>query len=216
MPNQSGNAYGLTTLCPLEGDSDKDRSFAAVVRARLKGLDLNEDSPLSKVPNLYLCRFFILDEATYQGSPAKLDRLKSKYLVFVCDFHGPLEPFLANMWDSAKETIASVWEFCVGFKSRVNDRDGFARYIKTCQVTTTFYFNGSTDEPVEEQLKALYLKQEFAKFAADNQGKTAAALQGAFEEFAKRVEPSNLAGPTWRPGASSLEVAEVDGRRTLP
>jgi hypothetical protein len=214
MPNESGRAYGLTTLCPLLGDGDEDRSFAAEVRLRLRNLPLDEDSPLAQVPNIYLCRLFVLDQATYQGSPARLDRLKSKYLVFVCDFHGALEPFLKGMWTNASSTISAVWEFCVGFNARVRDADSFVRYIEKCQVTTTFYFNGSTDEPLAEQLKALYLKQEFAKFAAANQGKSAVDLQRSFEEFARRVEPSNLAAPTWRPGASTLAVAEVGGRGT--
>jgi hypothetical protein len=208
MPNQSGNAYGLTTICPLEGDGHHDRSIAATVRERLKNLPLHERSPFARVPDLYLCRLFVLDELTYQGAPAKLDRLRSKYLVFVCDIHGPLEPFVDGLWENAKDALLSLFEFCVGFKT-VRDRGTFASFLKKCQVTTTFYFNGSTDVSLAEQLKALYLKQEFAKFAAAHQGQSAAELQGAFEDFVKRVLPSNLAGPTWRAGASTLDVAET-------
>ena len=208
MPNEAGAAYGLTTICPIESDARQDRSFATIIRQRLKDLPLHEHSPLARVPNLYLCRLFVLDELVYQGSPARLDHLSSKYLVFVCDLHGPLNPFLAGLWDNAKETLASLFAFCVGFKE-VHDAGTFAAFIKKCQVTTTFYFNGSTDAPLAEQLKALYLKQEFAKFAMDHQGLPADALQRAFEDFVKRVEPSNLASPTWRAGASSLDVAEV-------
>lgn len=208
MPNEAGAAYALTTICPIENDAHQDRSLAAIVRERLKDLPLHEHSPFARVPNLYLCRLFVLDELTYQGSPAQLDRLLSKYLVFVCDLHGPLDPFLAGLWANANETLAALFAFCVGFKE-VHDAGTFAAFIKKCQLRTTFYFNGSTDEPLAEQLKALYLKQEFAKFAMDHQGWKANALQRAFEDFVKRVEPSNLASPTWRPGASSLDVAEV-------
>jgi hypothetical protein len=73
-------------------------------------------------------------------------------------------------------------------------------------VTTTFYFNGSTDVPLAEQLKALYLKQEFGKFARSHFGKSPAEVQKAFARFVAEAEPSNLAKPTWRAGASSLEV----------
>jgi hypothetical protein len=208
MPNKAGDAYALTTICPLENDARQERSFAAILRQRLKDLPLDEHSPFARVPNLYLCRLFVLDELTYQGSPARLDRLRSKYLVFVCDLHGPLQPFLGGLWDNAKETLASLFGFCVGFK-QVRDGETFGAFIRKCQVTTTFYFNGSTDAPLAEQLKALYLKQEFAKFAMDHQGQKADVLRRAFDDFVKRVEPSNLAGPTWRPGASSLDVAEV-------
>jgi hypothetical protein len=57
------------------------------------------------------------------------------------------------------------------------------------------------------------LKQELGKFAqvnqrhADGASKDAAQLQRAFKEFVARTQPFNLAGPTWRPGASSLDVA---------
>lgn len=208
MPNTAGDAYALTTLCPLENDAHQDRSFAALLRQRLKDLPLHEQSPFARVPNLYLCRLFVLDELTYQGSPARLDSLRSKYLVFVCDLHGPLDPFLGGLWENAKEALGSLFAFCVGFKE-VRDQASFVAFVKKCQVTTTFYFNGSTDVPLAEQLKALYLKQEFAKFAMSHQGQTADVLQRAFEDFVRRVEPSNLAGPTWRAGASSLDVAEV-------
>jgi hypothetical protein len=207
MGNQSGKAYGLTVLCPLRSDTHEKQSFAAALRARLHALPLDEDSPMARVPNTYLCRLFVLDDVPYQGEPAQSERLKSKYLVFVCELHGQLETYLQGMWKNAEETINSIWEFCVGFKDDVRDADSFTRYIKKCQVTTTFYFNGSTDEPLAEQLKALYLKQEFSKFAIANQGKSAADVQRAFDEFVKATEPSNLARPSWRAGASRLDVA---------
>jgi hypothetical protein len=207
MPNESGKAYGLTTLCPIVDDEHEDRSLVSVIRARLKALPLDEDSPLTLVPDLYLCRLFVLEDVFYQDEPALLERLRNRYLVFVCDFHGPLEPFLAGMWDHARGTIERVWEHCVGFKGHVDGADDFVRYIKKCQVTTTFYFNGSTDEPLSEQLKALYLKQELGKFAEANQGKSAEETRRAFDDFVQRVEPWNLQGPTWKPGAASLATA---------
>ncbi len=209
MPNQAGNAYGLTTLCPIINGSQQDRSYAALIRDRLHELELHEKSPMAKVPNTYLCRFYVLNDVFYEGKPAEYERLKSKYLVFTSNFHGELEPYLQGMWNAARETIEQIWEFCVGF-DRVHDADGFVEYIKKCQVTTTYFFNGSTDESLAEQLKALYLKQEFSKFAFENQGKSAEELQLAFKEFVARVKPAEVSGPTWRPGASKLETAVID------
>jgi hypothetical protein len=51
-------------------------------------------------------------------------------------------------------------------------------------------------------LKALYLKQQFVKFAVSHQGLGAAELQEAFRAFIERVQPNHLAVPTWRPGQS--------------
>jgi hypothetical protein len=156
---------------------------------------------------------FVLDDVFYQGKPAHEEHLKSKYLVFVAELHGELEPFLEAMWRVSEDAIREIWEFCVAFKGVCSSGD-FVRYIKQCQVETTFYFNGSNDESLAEQLKALYLKQEFGKFVRDHQlrghdVKDAAQLQRAFTDFVARVEPFNLAGPTWRPGATDLAHAVV-------
>lgn len=213
MPNENGRAYGLTALCPLINDSQNDQSCAAIIRGRLRNLPVDEDSPLARVPNTYLTRMFVLDDVFFQGSPAGEDHLKNKYLVWVGELHGTLEPYLESMWHHCQNEIRQIWEFCVGF-SGVSSAHEFVRYIKQCQVETTFYFNGSNDEPLAEQLKGLYLKQELGKFAAANQGKDAAALQRAFREFIARVQPLNLAGPTFRPGASSLNVATLEAPNT--
>ena len=209
MPNQSGKAYGLTTLCPIMNGSQDNQSYSALTRDRLQDLPLHEKSPMAKVPNTYLCRFYVLHDVFYEGKPANLEHLKSKYLVFTSNFHGKLEPYLREMWEFASESIRHIWGFCVGF-NQVHDAESFVTYIKKCQVTTTFFFNGSTDDSLEEQLKSLYLKQEVSKFVFENQGKSPMDLQQAFKEFIARVQPANLAGPTWRPGASTLESAVIN------
>jgi hypothetical protein len=206
MPNRSGNAYGLTTLCPLVDKSKDDQSAAALVRAYLRGVPLDHASPMASVPNTYLCRLFVLDDVIYEGHPARLDHLKSKYLVFVAEIHGELEPYLRGMWENAEKFVRGAWQYCIGFGRQVHDAESFVGYIKRCQVETTFYFNGSTDESPETQLKSLYLKQEFSKFAFANQGRSAEELQRAFKAFIERVAPSDAKGPTWAPGASRLDV----------
>jgi len=206
MGNTSGRAYGLTVLCPLRDDRRGEISLVAAVRERLAGLRLDERSPMARVPNTYLCRFFVLDDLPYQGNPATSEHLQSKYLVFVCELHGDLDRYLEGMWQNAEAMIERVFEFCIGFED-VKSADEFTNYIKRCQVKTTFYFNGSNDEPLQDQLKALYLKQEFAKFVRQHQGLAAIELQQAFAAFVARTQPSNLAAPTWKAGASSLEVA---------
>lgn len=211
MPNENGNAYGLTLLCPLLDDAQADGSCATLMRDRLRNLPVDEDSPFALVPNLYLCRMFVLDDVFFQGHPAAEDHLRSKYLVFVAEIHGELEPFLKGLWQHAEPSIRSLWQLCIGFQSVSSARE-FVQYIQRCQVETTFYFNGSNDLSPAEQLKGLYLKQELAKFARAHQGQDAASLQRAFRSFVERVEPFNLARPSWRPGAGSLDVAVVGER----
>jgi hypothetical protein len=208
MPNESGRAYGLTVLCPLGNDSQDDQSYAAIVRGHLRALAVDESSPMARVPNTYLCRMFVLDDVFYESDPAHEEHLQSKYLVFVAELHGNLDTYLEGMWREAQDTIRTVWQFCIGFHKVQNARD-FVRYIKKCQVETTFYFNGSNDEPLAEQLKALYLKQELSKFVNEHQGQRPEQVQRAFKAFIDRVAPKNLASPTWRAGASSLEAAVI-------
>ena len=204
MANKSGKAYGLTTLCPIAHGARDKQSLSALTRDRLENLPVHDKSPFTKVPNTYLCRLFVLNDVFFEGKPAKYEHLRSKYLVFTSNFHGDLDTYLHGMWQSAQQDVKDIWEFCVGF-SKVNDADSFIKYIKQCQVKTTMYFNGSTDDPLREQLKSLYLKQELSKFVYTNQGKKPEVLKAAFDEFIERVQPTKLDGPTWRCGASRFE-----------
>jgi len=210
MPNQRGNAYALTTLCPLLERRSSGESPAGLLRDRLDDLQTDQDSPFAAVPDTYFVRLFVLDNVVYQGVPAALDVLRNKYLVFIADFHGELEPFLHGLWTHTEQAVRSLWADCVGFRD-VKDAASFVRYIRKCQVTTTFYFDGSNDAPLAEQLKALYLKQEFSRFVAEHQGLAAAELQQAFQRFVERTQPNTLSAPTWRPGASDLAHAVVGG-----
>jgi len=212
MSNKSGNAYGLTTLCPIINGTADHQSYSSLTREKLQAMPLDDLSPWSEVPNTYLCRLYVLNDVIYNPvntsfiihkQPKLEEHLKSKYLVFTSNFHGDLEPYLTGMWENAEQAIRETWQYCVAFE-KVDSAQDFIDYIKKCQLETTFYFNGSTDDSLDEQLKSLYLKQEFSKFAYENQGKDAAALQKAFLLFVDEVQPENLSGPTWHPGKHSL------------
>ena len=218
MPNKSGNAYALTVLCPILQGCPKlcpegmdDQTYSALIRYELQQLRVGEQSPMARIPNTYLSRLFVLDDVPYQGKPAHLEHLKSNYLVFSSNFHGELDDYLTGMWNAINQEIKAILKYCAGF-STVNNAETFIRYVKACQVTTTFFFNGSTDEPLAEQLKSLYLKQELSKFVFDNQGKGPVELQAAFQEFVRRTQPTELASPTWKAGSYHLETVVYDRR----
>ena len=204
--NQSGNAYGLTTLIPIKNGTEAGESHASQVRRLLQtwSLDRNEHSPMARVPNTYLCRFYVLNDVFYQGSPAREEHLKSKYLVFSTNFHGELETYVRGMWDNVQTELRELLHHCVAF-DRVNNASDFIDYIKRCQVDSALFFNGSTDDSLAEQLKALYLKQAFAHFVFSHQhlinrgADSAAELQKAFQAFIEYTQPE-LAEPTWQPG----------------
>ena len=211
MANVSGSAYGLTLFCPVRAGVAapafpglEGQSCAAHIRYALQQLRVGQDSPMSRVPNTYLCRLFVLDDVHFEGHPALLEHLRSAYLVFEANFHGDLETWLTGMWNNIRDEIHAVLRHCVGYE-RVTDAPSLIEYVKKCQITTTFFFVGSTDAPLAEQLKSLYLKQEFSKFVYANQGSGAAELQAAFGEFVQRTKPAELKGPTWKAGSYHLE-----------
>ena len=168
MSDLTNHAYGLTVLCPLKRGVYQNIPYASLARDRLQDLGTDEASPMAKVPNTYLSRFFILNDVFYQGGepgPKKSswftrwknrllngivsvreDHLKSKYLVFTSNFYagadGDLDTYLRGMWDHAEKEVRHIFEFCVGFDG-VEDASAFVAYLRKCQVRTTFFFNGS-------------------------------------------------------------------------
>lgn len=56
-------------------------------------------------------------------------------------------------------------------------------------------------------LKALYLQQQFTRFAVDAQGLDAAALHARFGTFLAATQPADTAAPTQRPGVVAAESA---------
>ena len=217
MSNTRGNAYGLTVLSPIKpgivsaesGLLNVGQSNVSALREHLEGFKLNAGSPFAKVPNTYLARLYVLNDVFYQGKPATYEHLASQYLVFDSNFHGKLEPYLEGMWKGMTKEAHQIWSHCVGF-DQVSDAASFTKYIKKCQVNTTFFFVGSNDVSQAEQLKSLYLKQEFSEFVFNNQGKNAAEIQSAFQEFVAQKQPSTLQQPTWRAGATNLKDAVID------
>ncbi|MCH2042199.1 MAG: hypothetical protein MK185_16325 [Saccharospirillaceae bacterium] len=213
MANEFGDSYGLTCLCPImNGQADPLAdgivdlaSYDKITRRRIQTLPLNEHSPFAQVPNTYFARLFILNDVFFQqGDNIKRDHLKSKYLVFTSNFHGKLESYLAGMWNSSEQDIRNIWQYAVGF-DKVNDATSFTEYIKKCQLTTTLFFNGSTDKSLKQQLKSLYLKQAFSEFVLLNQGKNATDLKAELTQFMQKVELDNLDSPSWVPGQTQLQ-----------
>ncbi len=213
MPNKNGNAYGLTVLCPIKNGVQDNKSYSSLTRWHLQDMQLNEHSPMAKVPETYLCRFYVLNDVFYQGGPADEEHLKSHYLVFSSNFHGDLDDYLRNMWQSITTQVIDIWKYCVAF-DKVSNANGFIDYIKQCQVKNNLFFVGANDEPLPEQLKALYLKQEFSKFVFKNQklntSENAQQLQDAFNLFIKQTQPENVTNPSWQPGACTEIINKTD------
>jgi hypothetical protein len=215
MANTSGRAYGLTTLCPIiNGVSSNKHSFGQSsveshdkeIRRVLQSLPLNESSLFANTDNTYLARLFILNDVFFQqGNDYKRDQLKSKYLCFNSNFHGDLKPYLTSLWTNNESQVREIWQHCVAFEHVTKAAD-FVDYIKSCQVKTTLFFNGSNDESVAEQLKALYVKQMFSEFVLTQQGKSGAEIKQAFKYFLQRVQLNDINSPSWKPGQTHIQL----------
>jgi hypothetical protein len=224
--NVSGKAYALTLMCPIKSGANNNVAFADAIRDQLESWNAMAMSPMALVPNTYFCRYYILDDVCTQSLPgagiwdtisdilpmmptkwrlAALpyeDHLMSRYLVFSSDFHGDLEPYLQGMWRSAEAHVRSIWRHCYGFDN-VRDAATFIDYAKRCQLDASLFFVGSNDDSLAAQLKALYVKQEFSRFAQDMQDMPADQLRQAYLQFMQRVKPRDAAEPSWTAGQSA-------------
>ena len=91
--------------------------------------------------------------------PRKVDQLNCAYLMFAADFDAvmkdgdPLpvtlpeaeqdsvrDAYARRLWETMEPDLSKIYENCWGFE-KVHDADGFADYIRRCQVETTMPFN---------------------------------------------------------------------------
>ncbi|MCH8552106.1 MAG: hypothetical protein LAT62_09230 [Natronospirillum sp.] len=207
MSNRSGNARSLIALTPIrEGVTEAGESYAYRLRRLLQTLPLHTQSPFARVPDTYLARWFLLDDVRYQGGPAKEDHLENRYLALLVQFYGPTDRWLRNLWQQAHSTLEQLYCHAWGFAD-VRTAEDWQRYLERCRVPTGYFFNGSNDDPLLAQLKALYLRQMLTHFAIEHQGASDEALHQAFLQWVQKHEPANLTAPTWQPGAATLAEA---------
>lgn len=227
--NISGNAYALTMLCPIKPGIEENRTYADLIRDQLESWNLADVSPLAQVPNTYLCRFFVLDDIYTESLPGAsiwdalsdlriipsnkqrlaalphTDHLQSSYLVFSSNLHGDIDTYLKGMWESIQAEINTIWPYCYGFEV-VNDATSFMAYAHKCCLDSALFFVGSNDDSLAEQLKALYVKQEFSRFAQETQDLPAAQLKQAYTAFMQRIKPRDVNAPTWTAGVTNAAL----------
>jgi hypothetical protein len=227
--NISGNAYALTMLCPIKPGVEGNRIYADLIRDQLEAWNMATISPLSKVPNTYLCRFFVLDDIYTESLPGAsiwdalsdiriipsneerlaalpyTDHLQSRYLVFTSNLHGDLDSYLMGMWQNMQAEIEFIWKYCYGFEG-VNNATSFIAYAKKCCMDSSLFFVGSNDDSLAAQLKALFVKQEFSRFAQETQDLPAAQLKQAYTTFMQRIKPRDVNEPTWKAGVTNAAM----------
>jgi hypothetical protein len=188
MPTFDGGHYFLTVLAPIRSAPRDDgsghaRAPAHLIREALAKLATagqteaslaGGDSPFARVPGTHFARFFVLDDAVYNGrqetdsllytlrsalgfarpltTAQPVDRLASKYLVFFTAFdaasgdESELDRYLSALWQEMRRELLAIFGNCQGF-DRVDTAAGFCSYVKRCQVETTMPFNDYWTEP---------------------------------------------------------------------
>lgn len=181
--NVAGQAYGLTMLCPILGGVDSTGlHHDAALRAVLAAMPSGATSPFARLPNVHLARWVVIDDAFYEDYPEAVDHYASKYLLFTACFDGALEPFLDALRTKLSAEVVAVWSHCVGFPG-LHDGAGYMRYMKACQVETTFLFAAYPDVSLPRVLRALDTQRRFLAFLAAHQNEDDVALQQAFGRF---------------------------------
>ena len=186
MANQNGEKYGFTGLFPI-----KDGQTAAL-RAFLRTLDekYQRGSPLADVSIVHMARFVVIDRLAYQGTPAKVDTLKSNYLLFVCDFDGfSIDVLIREMVEHIPDQLETIWQNCRGFPG-IKSRDGLSRYFERCQVTTNLLLADQPDATVNDILLGLMYRRglgEFIRHVQETQP-TPAELKEDFAKLWQRLQ----------------------------
>jgi hypothetical protein len=215
MGNRFGQAYALTALSPICAGSDDDGiSHDAWVRRELRELNTRSESPFAGVPTTHLARMVVIDDSPFEGIPARVDHLRSKYLLFTSNFDGRtastngkdddavLATYLESLRTGMSETIARLYRHCVDFPG-VSDPVAFRDYFKRCQIKTSFFFGAYEDATVNDVLRALDLQRRFGAFVAEHQSlpsrgteMTPETVQSAFSNFMATMREA----PTPAPG----------------
>lgn len=194
MSNLNGNIYGYTGLFPIKRDAD-----CSVLRSNLRSLDSHPlGSPLSSVEIVHTARLVIVDRLSFQGEPAKYDRLSSAYLLFACTFDGSdVEELVTAIATQIPDTFRSLWGSCVAVPAVRRSpavRSELIEYFRRCQIRTTLFLVDKPDTTVKQILRSLALTRMFAGFVEQHQGEDPSIVQQRFEDmwqaFAVSTTPS--------------------------
>ena len=204
MPNQNGSVFGLTLLSPILHDPHAVPSHSLQIRDYLATLPTGADSPFAiaptpQSPSTHLCRLVVMDDVIYVGMPACEEHLKSKYLIFETNCDYDLEAYFTGLALSIPQHLDAIWGHCTGYPGAAN-LPQLLQYMKTCQLTTTFFFAAVNNSTVTESLRALETQKAVADFIATRQGMDPAHIQRDFIKLAQVLQtatppPAGSMGP---------------------
>ena len=124
--------------------------------------DDEASSPFTRNTMTHLARFVLIDAPPYNGRVSgdtlvekirqvdptlhqPVDSFPAPYLLFAADFDAPdgsdasLRTFTDMLWATMRPELTRIFACCYGFD--VATAEDFFRYVRACQVETTFPFN---------------------------------------------------------------------------
>jgi hypothetical protein len=194
MANKNGKVFGLTLLCPILNDEQATPSHDLQIRYYLASLPTGAASPFAIAPNTHLARLVVMDDVIYVGHPSTEEHLKSKYLVFETNTDVDLEAYVTGLAENVPEHVEAIWSHCAGYPG-VTDVAAFVKYMKACQIPTTFFFAAVNDKSVTETLTALETKRAVSEFIVTHQGMDPAQVQREFAAFVRELRSAPPPAP---------------------
>lgn len=134
-------------------------------------IDSRRSSPFARCRRTHFARLVVIDQPAFNGrNPGNslieairktdllahqpVDTLTRAWLLLAVDFDpGDASPdglhdYLVGLWNVMADELREVYRHCYRFNDMVKDGEGFARYIKSCQVETTMPFNDYWTTPL--------------------------------------------------------------------
>lgn len=194
--NVVAQSYCFMALCPIRRSAPgSPNSFESRIRDYLMRLPTGDQSPFARVTSIHLCRLLIIDDVPYEGFPAERDHLQSSYLLFSASIAGDLTSCLTDFVAVIPDVIYNVWINCVEFPG-VESPPEFVRYLKKCQIDTSFFFGGYPQASLLEVMNALQAQKLFTRFLIATQGAKPEELKERFSAFMDDLRKQ----PSPRPG----------------
>ncbi len=185
--NRAGRSYYFTSLTPVRKGSELS------LAAHLRALPTGSESPLSRLDEVHLGRWLVLDDLkkmNLPGEPAHPTHLQSAYLLFTAtvtaaDDHsadGLPVSLIREIAGKIPDDADAIWGHCVGYPG-LTPVDPFVAYLAESQLDTLLFHVGNPDATVEQVREAIAARDGLVGFVRKYQDeKDPAKLQQAYLE----------------------------------
>lgn len=193
MSSRYGEVYGYSGFFPIREDVTSPSHIDAL-RGLLADLPIGEGSLFSRTRRVHGARFFVIDDAIYNGHPSVEEHLAYAYLAMSITFDGDLPDLAARIADVGAAEFEALFSHCYGYPGAAS-AEAILGYLKACQIETTFLYVDTDDATLEEMLRALQAHARIASMIERAQGKSTAERRALVRELAAEIARLPPASP---------------------